>query len=330
MPATIDSPTPTLAIDPLCFVVRGWLWLEARQEAVAAIEGFVNSVLIGTTYALYSRPDVVAALKLPSHALTGFEIFGHHVAAAFGGDMRIEVRVRYRDGSQSDSLVAVTVPTIGRDYRQADFGVLLDPATTAIQREANIFSTGPSVADASPEVVTLLRRYLGPPRGRIIDVGCGIGSYGRGLIAEGYDWLGVDIDPADCAELARLQLPHRQVDGHTLPFGDEEFDSALCLEVLEHIDDPRPFLREVQRVAPRQLLVSVPNCELLSYLSPFLAAPWHMLESTHVNYFTRWSLGALLREFYPNVEVRCHSQAPLRSAEGLPLYYNLFAVATAP
>lgn len=119
------------------------------------------------------------------------------------------------------------------------------------------------------------------------------------------------------------------MDGLTLPFADGAFDSALCLEVLEHIEEPRAFLREVKRVAPRQLIVSVPNCELLGYLWDHLATPWHMLESTHVNYFTRWSLGSLLREFYPQVELRFHTPYPLQTIERTPLHYNLLAIARA-
>jgi SAM-dependent methyltransferase len=142
--------------------------------------------------------------------------------------------------------------------------------------------------------------------------------------------MGAEVNVADCAELARLGLPHRHVDGRTLPFADAAFDAALCLEVLEHIGEPRPFLTEIRRVAPRQLIVSVPNCELLGYLWDHLATPWHMLEATHTNFFTRWSLGALLREFYPNVEVRFHTPYPLRTIEGTPLHYNLLAVASAP
>jgi SAM-dependent methyltransferase len=120
------------------------------------------------------------------------------------------------------------------------------------------------------------------------------------------------------------------VDGRALPFVDGAFDAALCIEVLEHIAEPRAFLREVSRVAPRRLIVSVPNCELLGYLWDHLATPWHMLEATHVNFFTRWSLGALLREFYPEVELGFHTPYPLRTVEGTPLHYNLLAVATRP
>jgi len=330
MPACIDEPTPSSLTDPLCFFVRGWAWLGDAQANITALEAWSGDTLVGETRALYSRPDVNAALSLPAGARAGFELFAHHPAIAPGNALKVHVCARLHDGTRTPPLAETTARPLERDYRKNHFGVLLDQLTTAVQRHDNIFATGPSQAEGSGELAALVRRYLGPPPLRLIDVGCGLGSYGRGLLADGYDWLGVEIDPADCAELARLGLPHRQVDGRTLPFADASFDAALCLEVLEHVDEPRAFLREVRRVAPRQLIVSVPNCELLGYLWDHLAAPWHMLESTHVNFFTRWSLGALLREFYPHVELRLHAPYPLRTIEGTPLHYNLLAVAGAP
>lgn len=329
MPAHLDDPLESAPIDPLCFLVRGWAWLGAEHALIATIECWSGDRLLGTTSALYSRPDVTAALALSPASHTGFELFAHHPAAAGSEPFSVQVVARFRDGTRTPPLAHTTAQPITRDYRTNHFGVLLDQRTTALQRHDNIFATGPSQAEGSGELAALVRRYLGPPPQRLVDVGCGLGSYGRGLLADGYDWLGVEIDAADCAELARLGLPHRQVDGRTLPFADHTFDAALCLEVLEHIEEPRSFLREIRRVAPRRLIVSVPNCELLGYLWDHLATPWHMLESTHTNFFTRWSLGALLREFYPSVEVRFHTPYPLRTVEGTPLHYNLLAIATA-
>jgi SAM-dependent methyltransferase len=325
----LDEPGPNSLIDPLCFVARGWLWLGRDQLAVAAVEAWVGDTLIGETAALYERLDVTRAHCLAPGARAGFELFAHHPAATPGASIKIEIQARLANGSRTPVLSQATATCISRDYRTNHFGVLLDRRTTAIQRHDNIFAVGPSQHEGSGELAALLRRYLGPPPKRLIDVGCGFGSYGRGLLADGYDWMGAEVNAADCAELARLGLPHRQVDGRTLPFADAAFDAALCIEVLEHIEEPRAFLREVARVAPRQLIVSVPNCELLGYLWDHLATPWHMLEATHTNFFTRWSLDALLREFYPQVEVRFHTPYPLRTVEGTPLHYNLLAVATA-
>jgi SAM-dependent methyltransferase len=325
----LDDPAPSSTVDPLCFLVRGWLWLGPRQTSIVAVEAWAGETLIGETAALYVRPDVITAHWLEPETRTGFELFAHHPSAARGEPLEIIICARLADGTRTSPVFDTRVTVLGRDYRQNHFGVLLNRDTTAIQRHDNIFAVGPSQSEGSGELAHLLRRYLGSPPKRIVDVGCGFGSYGRGLLADGYDWMGAEVNAADCAELARLGLPHRHVDGRTLPFEDASFDAALCLEVLEHIEEPRPFLAEIRRVAPRQLIVSVPNCELLGYLWDHLATPWHMLEATHTNFFTRWSLGALLREFYPSVEVRFHTPYPLRTLEGTPLHYNLLAIATA-
>ncbi len=328
MRSHLDEPSPSTTVDPLCFFVRGWLWLDSLQPDIAAVEAWVGDTLIGETAALYERPDVIVAHWLPPKTRTGFELFAHHPSATAERPLKLEIRARLADGTRTPPVFTATHAVIARDYRTNHFGVLLDRHTTAIQRHGNIFAVGPSQTEGSGELAHLLRRYLGPPPRRIVDVGCGLGSYGRGLIADGYDWMGAEVSASDCAELARAGLPHRQTDGRVLPFADASFEAALCIEVLEHIEEPRPFLAEIHRVAPRQLIVSVPNCELLGYLYDHLATPWHMLEATHTNFFTRWSLGALLREFYPQVELRFHTPYPLRTLEGTPLHYNLLAIAT--
>ena len=353
MPAHLDAPGSTTPVDPLTFQLRGWLWLDTlhTQTAIASLEAHTTApdgtdVLLGFTSTLYARPDVTAALSLPPTALTGFEFFCHHPTPSVSPSpplplspspplplspslpLTLTLHARLSDGSLTPSLATVTVPTIARDYRTNHFGILLDQRTTAIQRRANIFAEGPSLAEGSGEVGMLLRRHLGPPPCRVLDVGCGLGSYGRSLLTDGYAWLGAEVDAADCAELARLGLPHRHVDGRTLPFADASFDAAVCLEVLEHLDDPAAVLREIHRVAPRKLLVSVPNCELLGYLWDHLATPWHMLEADHKNFYTRHSLGALLGQCYSQVELGFHTPYPLRTVEGTPLHYHLFAIAT--
>lgn len=329
MYACLDAPVAGVPLDPLGFVVQGWVRPEPPFAPGEALETWADGVCLGRTLTRYERPDVNEALSLPAGTACGFELAAHHPGAG-GAPFTLELLRRPAGGPAGSVLARVTVTPIARDYRRNHFGVLLDQSTTAIQRRENIWATGPSQAEGSTELATLLRRHIGPPPRSVLDVGCGLGSYGRGLIAEGYAWQGVEVNPEDCAELARLGLPHQRVDGRTLPFPDGAFASALCLEVLEHVEEPRAFLREIARVAPAQLIVSVPNCELLGYLWDHLATPWHMLEASHVNFFTRWSLGALLREFWPEVEVGFHTLYPLRTPEGNTLHYNLLACARRP
>jgi hypothetical protein len=77
------------------------------------------------------------------------------------------------------------------------------------------------------------------------------------------------------------------------------------------------------------VFVSVPNFEPVAYLGRWSVVPWHLLEGDHRNFFTRWSLGHLLSQFFPHVEVGCYHEVPLRSREGAPLYNSLFAYGSA-
>lgn len=44
-----------------------------------------------------------------------------------------------------------------------------------------------------------------------------------------------------------------------IPFPDDSFDCVLCLDVLEHIDNPHETLDELCRVSRRYVIVSLPN-----------------------------------------------------------------------
>lgn len=327
---SLDTPLADAPCDPLALPVEGWIYLGADQSKIVSVEALLNGVSIGATTQLTVRADVNATHALPPTTATAFRFFGYAAQAKFGGAGRFAVLVHLSDGGPPITLAEHSIHVIYQDHRQNPFGVLLTPELVALHNREHIYGSGPSLAVGSGEMLALAQRYLGPPPVRVVDVGCGLGWYGSQLRLAGYDWHGAEMKPADCAAMAAAGLPHTQVDGNGLPFAAGAFDAALCIEVLEHIPEPRAFLAEIRRVAPGRLIVSVPNAELLAYLYNYLAAPWHMLEADHKNFFTRASLGTLLREFYPHVEVGFHTAHPLKTPEGTQAYYNLFAVARAP
>jgi SAM-dependent methyltransferase len=96
----------------------------------------------------------------------------------------------------------------------------------------------------------------------VLDAGCGEGE----TIERLGDLLphpvtGVDLNP-ESVRFAAERLPGDRFDTAdllSLPFEDDSFDLVLCLEVLEHIPDPRPALDELARVSSGELILSVPH-----------------------------------------------------------------------
>lgn len=323
--AAIDQPLAGSLNDPLTLRIEGWVYAADKHAEVEAIEIRCAGELIGQTTMLLLRPDVNQYHRLPAETLTGFAVLTSAPALFGQPAAQLQCFVRFRSGARVEA-AAQPIRLSAHDHRENHYGVLVRPEESRLFHRSDIYTSGASVSEINPSCLELIHRYLRPPRGRVLDVGCGFGGYGRALIAEGYDWFGVEVKESDCVELSRLGLPHQRVDGGPLPFADASFDSAICIEVLEHIAAPKPFVAEIRRVTRRRVLFSVPNLELIPYLHRYAAVPWHLLEGDHKNFFTRPSLAGLLRPHFRHVEVLSYAPIPLQTPEGLPLHNHLFAI----
>ncbi|TBV80725.1 MAG: methyltransferase domain-containing protein [Desulfobulbaceae bacterium] len=73
------------------------------------------------------------------------------------------------------------------------------------------------------------------------------------------DGGGLNVDIVRHKELPRF----KQVDNiYDLPFEDGEFATVLCSHTIEHVDDPRRFYAELQRVGKNVTLVVPPLYDL--------------------------------------------------------------------
>jgi ubiquinone/menaquinone biosynthesis C-methylase UbiE len=91
-------------------------------------------------------------------------------------------------------------------------------------------------------------RLLGEGSGRLLDVGCGGGSFAVALADRGWSVMGVDVSE-DQLRLARergVEVVH--ADARDLPFDAESFDAAVSIFTHTDMDDFAGALGEVARV----------------------------------------------------------------------------------
>lgn len=94
----------------------------------------------------------------------------------------------------------------------------------------------------------------------ILDAGCGEGELLRRGLLSIAQTVSLDRSREALAEI-RTHTPHcHPVCGSVLqlPFAPASFDAVVCLEVLEHLEDPAVAVRELLRVARFAVVISVP------------------------------------------------------------------------
>jgi len=99
---------------------------------------------------------------------------------------------------------------------------------------------------------------------KVLDIGCGDGTYTIELFDRGQPSSIIGIDPAQAAiEIAKQKIENRSIEfvvenAYELSYSDNSFDIAYLRGVLHHMDQPIDALREALRVAPI-IVVIEPN-----------------------------------------------------------------------
>ena len=109
--------------------------------------------------------------------------------------------------------------------------------------------------------LALISKYAPLDDKRILDVGCGLGTYVKKMRDFSEEVYGVDVDPKKVAEASQT-LPNIQLaPAEKLPFPDSFFDVVLLHEVIEHVEDDRQAIREAHRVlrGGGRIVIFAPN-----------------------------------------------------------------------
>ena len=143
--------------------------------------------------------------------------------------------------------------------------------------------------------------FLGQIRGpRLLDLGCGEGitlEKARDRLP-GALVLGCDLDPRNTRICREHSLEAIQGDTRTLPFAGDTFDTVLLIEVIEHLEQPIPALREIHRVLkPAGVLIVVYPIDVMMFLSRVVTLKFReaAFDPGHVRQWNRWTLRRHLR-----------------------------------
>lgn len=135
------------------------------------------------------------------------------------------------------------------------------------------------------------------PKSSLLDIGCATGTLLEYARDRGYSVQGVEV----CEPAARYGVEHRNVPISvgtlgTVNLNAAKFASVHFSHVIEHVPDPRSFLRQVGRLmAPRALgVVVTPNVDGLQ--ARLFKDNWRSAIADHVHLFSVRNLVRLLSE----------------------------------
>ena len=134
------------------------------------------------------------------------------------------------------------------------------------------------------------------PVGKLLDIGCGVGDFLH--VAENKGWQCTGVEPSEEArEIARQRIKGDLLyseDLEQLP--DQSFDLITMWHVLEHVDDLKWQVAQLQRlIKPNgRIVIAVPNYR--SYDGRFYNAYWAAYDvPRHLNHFNKTVLTKLFK-----------------------------------
>ncbi len=151
-----------------------------------------------------------------------------------------------------------------------------------------------------------------PDGAKVLDAGCASGYVSEGM-APRLDLTGVDME-CEAVTFCRAHRVGRflQADLRDLPFPSEFFDLVIFTNTIEHLESPRPVLRELSRVLKQRgkMLVTTENCANLFWL--VLEQTWYRffggpckpyLRDVHPQRYTRARLGGDIAHVFDIISI---------------------------
>lgn len=113
------------------------------------------------------------------------------------------------------------------------------------------------------KIASISPKYLKCLKGKILDIGCNECILPEKLGLNKKNYLGIDIDD-DALKVAKTKgfnVKKVDLDKDNLPFSEKNFDSFICMDILEHLQNPVNAVNKIRKVLKpnSQGIISLPN-----------------------------------------------------------------------
>lgn len=115
---------------------------------------------------------------------------------------------------------------------------------------------------------------------KVLDLGCGIGLTLAGLAQTFNSCVGCDIGnkeieaSKELLKKLKLKAPVIKYDGKKLPFANNNFDIVTSIEVIEHVENPSTYLREIKRVLKKDGILHITTANKWWPVEPHFKLPF--------------------------------------------------------
>lgn len=140
--------------------------------------------------------------------------------------------------------------------------------------------------------------FLGPKRGRLLDVGCAMGFFLDVARAAGFEAEGVEISEYSSLT-ARKELGCKVFTGslENAKFPSESFDVVTSWDCVEHVPDPTSFLKEIKRILKKDGLAVIETMNMDSVGAVLYQENFKPIRPEgHIYYFTTSSFLRMLNK----------------------------------
>jgi methionine biosynthesis protein MetW len=143
---------------------------------------------------------------------------------------------------------------------------------------------------------------------RLLDLGCADGVLAEQLLPRFSEAYGVDISETalEAARKRGIRTHRVNVDQEPLPFPADHFDVITCLDIVEHVFEPRVLIAEVARVLRPggSLYIAYPNMRYIIRIKELFGGRFpktsgdtaYSYDGGHLHYYTPADVRGLLAE----------------------------------